>query len=221
MPRTFAIGDIHGCSATFQKLLLEEIRIEKSDEIYCLGDYIDRGEDSKGVIDFILKLRHEGFTIHTLRGNHEEMMMEAFSDGLKFNHWLKNGGDAALRSFGVSFLDEVPQQYIDFIKRTKYFIATREFIFVHAGLNFRLKNPFLDKKAMLWTRDEYFDPLKINNRMMIHGHTPLSLENIRHPGNRHNINIDGGCVYNYKPGYGNLIALSLPDMKIIVVPNIA
>ncbi|MEP6597398.1 MAG: metallophosphoesterase, partial [Ginsengibacter sp.] len=77
MPRIFAIGDIHGCSKTFRKLLIEKINIQKSDEIYCIGDYIDRGEDSKGVIDFISQMRDKNYQIHTLRGNHEEMMLHS------------------------------------------------------------------------------------------------------------------------------------------------
>ncbi|MEO6813790.1 MAG: metallophosphoesterase, partial [Ginsengibacter sp.] len=68
MKRVFAIGDIHGCIHTFKKLLLDKIKVDKSDKIYCLGDYIDRGHDSKGVIDFILQLRSEGYEIHTIRG---------------------------------------------------------------------------------------------------------------------------------------------------------
>ena len=148
------------------------------------------------------------------------MMLDAFTGEAKLNHWLLNGGGATLKSLGVSSLHDLPQQYTDFIRRTKYYVATKEFVFAHAGLNFRLKNPFLDKKAMLWTRDEYFDPLKINYRILVHGHTPLLHENIRNPGNRHKINIDGGCVYNYKPGYGNLVALSLMEMKLIIVANI-
>ncbi len=68
MPRIFVIGDIHGCSNTFKKLLLAKISIKKTAKIYCIGDYIDRGNNSKAVIDFILKLRKNGFHIHTLRG---------------------------------------------------------------------------------------------------------------------------------------------------------
>ncbi|MBK7956987.1 MAG: serine/threonine protein phosphatase [Bacteroidetes bacterium] len=77
MLRTFIIGDIHGCCNTFQRLVLDEICIRKSDKIYCLGDYIDRGPYSKGVIDFILSLRKSGYHIHTLRGNHEQMLLNS------------------------------------------------------------------------------------------------------------------------------------------------
>ena len=61
MERIFAIGDIHGCSKTFEKLLTDKIQLQKDDKVYCIGDYIDSGDDSKGVIDLILKLRGEGY----------------------------------------------------------------------------------------------------------------------------------------------------------------
>ncbi len=73
---------------------------------------------------------------------------------------------------------------------------------------------------MIWTRDEYFDATKINDKILIHGHTPIPFESMRRQLNTNIINIDGGCVYKNKVGYGNLIALSLPDMKLIPVRNI-
>lgn len=220
MPRIFAIGDIHGCSKSFRNLLLDVIKIKKTDKIYCLGDYIDRGNDSRGVIDFILKLRGKGYRIHTLRGNHEQMMLDAGLNEHKLNHWFKNGGEITLKSFGIDSITELPLKYLDFLKRTRHFISTKNYVFVHAGLNFKLDNPFLDKKAMLWTREEYFEPSKIKNRILIHGHTPVALNIAMNPLNPKNINIDGGCVYAHKPDYGNLIALSLPDRKFISVRNI-
>ena len=66
MNRTFAIGDLHGCSRTFRKLILENINLQKEDELYCLGDYVDRGPDSKGVIDFILELKEKGYKVQIM-----------------------------------------------------------------------------------------------------------------------------------------------------------
>lgn len=218
MPRVFVISDIHGCSKTFKALLWEKIGIKKSDKIYCIGDYVDRGKDSKGVIDFILKLRREGYKIHTLRGNHEQMMLDSLLSEYKLNHWLKYGGQETLKSFGVSSVNEIGDKYIKFLNRTKIFIATDKYIFVHAGLNFDFPNPFDDKHAMLWIRDEYFDSDVINNRILIHGHTPITLENIlKQSSNR--INIDGGCVYKEKIGLGNLVAISLPNKQFISIRN--
>ena len=219
MTRIFVIGDIHGCCNTFKKLLVE-LAIQKSDEIYCIGDYVDRGNDSKGVIDLIIDLRIKGYQIHTLRGNHEQMMLDSTIDEERLFHWLQNGGIKTLNSFGISSVNELSHQYLTFFEQTKFFIATDKYIFVHAGLNFRIEDPFTDKEAMLWTRDEYFDKSKINNRLVIHGHTPLPLKTLIKQSNNNAINIDGGCVYNHISGFGNLIALSLPCMKLIPIKNI-
>lgn len=220
MDRIFAIGDIHGCCNTFKKLLLEKLAIQKSDNIYCIGDYIDRGKDSKGVIDLIINLRIKGYRIHTIRGNHEQMMLDSVIDGERLHLWIQNGGIETLKSFGISSVNELPGMYLAFLEQTEFFIETSKYIFVHAGLNFRMEDPFLDREAMLWTRDDYFDKSKINNRILIHGHTPISLTYIFKQLSSNKVNIDGGCVYNYKPAFGNLVALSLPDMKLAVVKNI-
>ena len=220
MSRIFAIGDIHGCYNTFKTLLLEKLVIQKSDKIYCIGDYVDRGNDSKAVIDFIIDLRINGYQIITLRGNHEQMMLDSTIDQERLYLWLRNGGVETMRSFGISSVSELPDKYLTFLKQTKLLVATDTYIFVHAGLNFRIENPFTDKEAMLWTRDEYFDQSKINGRIVIHGHTPVPFKKLMTQSKSGRINIDGGCVYNTKSGYGNLIALSLPDMKFTAISNI-
>lgn len=219
MARIFAVGDIHGCSNTFKRLLLDKIKIQKTDIIYCLGDYIDRGIDSKGVIDFILELRAEGHTIYTLRGNHEQMMLDAPLSKEKWNHWIKNGGTEALKSFNISSLEQLPSKYIDFLKSTDLYLETDDFIFVHAGLNFNLENPFSDKVSMLWSRDEYIDISKINNKTIIHGHTPVSLVKILNQPNKYNINIDGGCVFKNNKDFGYLVALSILDKRFLCIRN--
>jgi len=220
MGRIFAIGDIHGCNKTFQKLLLDKIRIQKSDKIYCMGDYIDRGSDSKGVIDFILKLRKKGYHIHTLRGNHEQLMMESIQSEDKLKHWLKNGGQETLNSFGISSYNELKPVYKNFFNRTKFFFKSGKFIFVHAGLNFQIQNPLVDKQAMLWIRNFPVDKQKLGNKILVHGHTPKSLDFILNQQGNSAINIDGGCVYKDKEGLGNLIALNISEGKLIAARNI-
>ncbi len=219
-PRIFAIGDIHGCVKTFKKLLFDEIRIQKTDKIFCVGDYIDRGKDSKGVIDVILDLREKGYSIQTLMGNHEEMLLKAAQDVTKLELWIKNGGNATLRSFKISNLDDLPVKYLNFFRDTKYYITTSKYIFVHAGLNFNLDNPFLDKKAMLWTRDTEYDLLKAKGRIVIHGHTPTPISKIKLQVQSHNINLDSGCVYSNKKGRGYLTAIQLPQKRFISIKNI-
>jgi len=157
MARVFIIGDIHGCSKTFKKLILKSISIQKSDKIYCLGDYVDRGPDSKGVVDFILRLRKKGYNIHTLRGNHEELLLNSVNDEKSFLHWIKNGGDKAIASFKIDTIKKLKPAYLKFFKRTKFYIETKDFILVHAGLNFATENPLRDKDALLWTRNFFVD----------------------------------------------------------------
>ncbi|MEO6869716.1 MAG: metallophosphoesterase [Ginsengibacter sp.] len=212
MNRTFAIGDIHGCSKTFKKLLLDKIKIDQSDAIYCVGDYIDRGPDSKGVIDFILHLRSEGYQIHTLRGNHEQMLLDSISEEFDTDIWLKNGGTDTLRSFELQSLNELPGNYLSFFGETKYYFKIKDYIIVHAGLNFKKKDILADKDAMLWIRD--FKPLQpaLKDLTLIHGHTPKSLHYIlNQSGNC--LDIDGGCVYIKIKDRGKLVAFNLDERR--------
>ena len=219
MKRIFAIGDIHGCNEAFQKMLFEEIKIQKTDMIYCIGDYIDRGPDSRAVIDTILDLRNKNYNIRTLRGNHEEMMMLSGRDFRDFQLWYSNGGDTTLESFGTDFYNGIKKEYKDFFEGTDLYLTYEDYIFVHAGLNFETLNIFEDKEAMLWKRDFSPEQPVLGNRILIHGHTPKTLRYIKNQkGNC--INIDGGCVYKDKKGMGNLIAISLPEKEFIVVKNI-
>lgn len=218
MERIFAIGDIHGCSKTFEAMLFDRIQIQKSDQIYCIGDYIDRGKDSKGVIDIILQLRSEGFSIHTLRGNHEQLMLDAFTNEEAMEIWLVNGGPDTLKSFGLKSLNDLPDRYLSFLMETKIFLEKDNYIFAHAGLNFSNEDIFEDKEAMLWIRG--FNPKQpaLENRLLIHGHTPESLKYIlNQKGNC--VNIDGGCVYVHKKQFGNLVALDVNERKFIPLKN--
>ncbi|MEO8416876.1 MAG: metallophosphoesterase family protein [Ginsengibacter sp.] len=218
MERIFAIGDIHGCSDALEQMLFTEIKIKKQDMVYCIGDYIDRGHDSKGVADIIISLQEKGYDIHTLRGNHEQMMLESEQSIENFDLWYRNGGNTTLQSFDVDAYSAMPEKYRRFFENTKYYISTNDYIFVHAGLNFNHKDIFEDKDAMLWTRD--IEPYEnaLGNKILVHGHTPRSLHHIIHQkGNC--INIDGGCVYHEHRHLGNLISISLPGKEFIVVRN--
>jgi serine/threonine protein phosphatase 1 len=218
MSRIFAIGDIHGCINTFQKLL-DEIRLRKSDTIYCIGDYIDRGPDSKGVIDLILDLRKRGYRIRTLRGNHEQLMIESVMGKEDFDHWYSNGGESTLKSFGVASFKEMKPEYKTFFKHTRYYFASGTYIFVHAGLNFGPEDLFEDRDAMLWIRNFTIDKRKLGDRIIIHGHTPRPLEEIVNPERDDVFNLDAGCVYKNRPGHGYLVALNLKDREWLAVKN--
>lgn len=218
MSRIFAIGDIHGCCKTFKKLILEKIQLTKNDIIYCIGDYIDRGNDSKGVIDFILQLQADGYTVFTLRGNHEQMMLDSIHHKKALSLWLENGGKATLKSFGINKIAGMDEKYWGFFHDTKMFVATDKYIFVHAGLNFNAANIFEDQEAMLWIRDFSCDSPALEERLLIHGHTPTPLEEILAQKNQC-INIDAGCVFKDNFELGNLLAIELPARNYIWQKN--
>lgn len=220
MQRVFAIGDIHGCHKTFRKLLFEEIQITVSDRIYCIGDYIDRGPDSKGVVDLILELRREGYTIHTLRGNHEQMMLDSLDSEDSLEIWLRNGGLQTLRSFNAESYVDIDSVYQDFFSQTEIYLQTDTCIFVHAGLNFTADNPFEDTDTMLWTRETIVDYDLLGERIIVHGHTPLRAEIIPLQKWSSVVNIDGGCVYPHRAGYGYLFAFEVNSKEFFSVKNV-
>ncbi|MBL6921047.1 MAG: serine/threonine protein phosphatase [Akkermansiaceae bacterium] len=130
--RTLAIGDIHGCLDVL-KLMWKTIDPQPEDQIIFMGDYVDRGPDSKGVIDYLIGLEKE-FNIVFLTGNHEEKFFLSHIDKTDLAHWLAVwGGEATLESYGGS-TDDVPQSHWDFLKRNKPYFETDTHIFVHANL---------------------------------------------------------------------------------------
>jgi len=223
--RTFAIGDVHGCSKTF-KLLLDAIGLYRTDRVYLLGDLIDRGPDSKGVIETILSMQHDGFDIRPLRGNHEDMLLLAERTGV-FDDlllWLHNGGDATLKGYSVDHPKDIPLEHLEFLDGLPYYRMTRQYLFVHAGLDFSLDEPLsvAGRIAMLWTRDGKVDSNKIGARTMVTGHTTHTLDAIKKSLTTKHILTDNGCHLGtgFTEGKGNLVAVNLDTRELIVQPNI-
>ncbi len=219
MGRELFIGDIHGCCETFKKLI-ERIELNKSDTLYFVGDYIDRGPDSKGVIDYILELREKGYSLHTLRGNHEQMMLDSLKEGGAFDLWMLNGGESTLESFGISSAEGLDRPYMEFFSQTPHYVKTDKFIVVHAGLNFYADDPLADKDSMIWIRNFAVDRSYLNGRLLIHGHTPMDRESVVSQEFEGPVNIDGGCVYGKAGFFGSLFALDLTGKEFIEVKNI-
>jgi serine/threonine protein phosphatase 1 len=181
---TYVIGDIHGCFSAL-KIIFERSNIKKTDTVVLLGDYIDRGPDSKAVIDFILEKQAQGFNIETLRGNHELMMLNAVNDLSMMTSWLMYGGDETLDSYGVTngsdWQKNVPDEHWRFLKATKAFYETEAHIFVHAGLapNTELKKQ--REKDIFWAHID--SPLPHNSgKIVVVGHTPQNSGMIRNTG---------------------------------------
>lgn len=221
MPR-YAISDIHGCSRTFRALVDEQLQLQPSDQLFLLGDYIDRGPDSKGVIDFILELRARGCQVSTLMGNHEAMLLETWEDAGFLPHWLRNGGDTTLASFGLTDVRQLPEPYLLFLDQLQYYLELPDYWLVHAGFDFAGGTPLANVEAMLWIRQFTIDPVLLGNRRIVHGHTPTPCTRIRQnvaDPKAKVFNIDGGCVYKDRPEMGHLTALDLDSRQLHVLPN--
>jgi serine/threonine protein phosphatase 1 len=215
MSRLLAVGDIHGCSKTLYELLWNKIKITKNDRLVFIGDYIDRGPDSKGVVEQIIKLRNDGFTVYALRGNHEQLLLDSRNGPLQRQNWMVNGGDDTLKSYGIASIDELDLMHFDFFSNTLFFLELDNFIFAHAGINFSRQKPLEDLSAMLWIRNFKIKQRWLRDRILVHGHTPLTYNKIISQPFEGAIDIDGGCVYYDKPQLGNLFAADLTNRIFI------
>ncbi len=236
MDKFWVISDIHGCLSTLRSLIETQIVPSKSDTLCFLGDYIDRGPESKGVMDYIMDLQMQHNKIIALKGNHEEFLVKAWEEEQNLRKflffkesnkskesWLKYGGEEAMESFNASSMNQIPQFYIDWINQRPLYYEHEKFFIVHAGLNFQIEDPLEDKQAMLWIRDYIIDPAKINNKRLLHGHVPVSLDFIDLTINSDSypfIDLDNGCYMAHKAGYGNLLALELESLQLKIQPNI-
>ena len=208
-----AIGDIHGCLKSIEALWAS-ITEYKDAKFIFVGDYIDRGPDSKGVIDFLIKAESERDCTF-LRGNHEQMLLDAIDHGT-IEHWLINGGDSTLLSYGDDLkTSNIPETHLNFFRKTKLYLNTEDYFFSHAGAppNMSIKKSIESPKMhdyFLWGR-EHLNALETSwEKTVVFGHTPRAFP-IRKP---RMLGIDTGCVYN-QVGYGKLTAVLLPEEKFI------
>ncbi len=222
--RKIAISDIHGCLKSF-KALLHKIAYSEKDELYLLGDFIDRGPDSKGVIDYIWHLQYKGHFVHCLRGNHEQMLLDSFNDPFDLQLWQSHGGMETMNSFGTKLLEEIPIEYLKWFDALPYFTEVDDYILVHAGLNFNLPNPLDGAQSMIWIRN-WYDQIKkdwLGKRIIVHGHVPTKTstihENLSRIEEKSTMIIDGGCVYNVKE-LGYLLAFDLGKRHLFSQKNI-
>jgi serine/threonine protein phosphatase 1 len=219
-PRHIVIPDIHGCALTFRRLLERVIRVQRSDAIFLLGDTIDRGPRSREVLDTILEYRGKGYDIQSLRGNHEDMLLNSCRDRSFFRMWMMNGGRETLQSFGVEDACEIPVVYLRLMEEFVFYLEFGDFIMVHASLNCSMPDPLMDREAMLWSRNHDVDCSLLGGKRVIGGHTPTDMERIRQSLTSNKILLDNGCVYTFVSGQGNLLALELETMELYSQKNI-
>lgn len=167
--RTLIIGDIHGCLKSLETLV-DFIDLSPDDTLVTLGDYIDRGPQSKGVIDYLIELR-KTHQLVTLKGNHECMMEDARDHYDELMNWLLNGGIETLTSFGAVEFDQVPAPYWEFLASCTKYYETEQHIMVHAGLIPDIPLDEQPDSALYWLRF-YDTEHHMSGKTIICGHTP-------------------------------------------------
>lgn len=170
--RTLVFGDIHGCLENFDALL-EATAPTADDQLVFLGDYVDRGPKSAGVVTRILKLIQSHKTT-TLMGNHEQMMLAARTSCEKFSDWISNGGDQTLRSYGGirARIDDVPPEHWRFLENNlSDYLETDTHIFVHANAYPDLAMAEQPDYMLRWERCDNISPHE-SGKVIVCGHTP-------------------------------------------------
>ena len=220
------VGDIHGCLNTLRNLLEDQLAISTTDQLYFLGDYIDRGRNSSGVLDYILGLLDKGYQIYPLRGNHEENMLRAFDeyDTDTFRFYVSKFKSLDL----LDAKGNLKKKYLDFMNTLPYYIELDDFFLVHAGFDISKPRPFDDKVGMLEFRNMKYDGGIFKDKHIVFGHNPAYLNKIIEAVNEKEklIPLDNGCVYN-KPHkiydhaqLGQLCALDLDAFELHMQKNI-
>jgi serine/threonine protein phosphatase 1 len=197
-PRLFAIGDIHGCADELA-VMLKAIAAGPGDTIVFVGDYIDRGPDSRGVVEIALELQRGPATAVFLKGNHEDMLLSFLGfPGHYGESFLFNGGAQTLASYGVNRADPaeacaaIPASHQDFFQGLATSYQRRPYLFVHAGVRPVVALEDQEVEDLLWIRHEFiFSPHRLD-ATVVFGHTPMRTVV---PDLPYKIGIDTGLVY--------------------------
>jgi serine/threonine protein phosphatase 1 len=172
---TYAIGDIHGRLDLLMDLLSQIITHAngRSCKLVFLGDYIDRGPDSAGVLALVRRFQQQWpESVICLKGNHEAMLLEVVTEPAVTSWWLGNGGDNTLASFDVSHPADLPADVLSWIAGLPTLYEDEHRYFVHAGLHPDLSLPEQDDQTKLWIRDEFLLVDHDFGKHVVHGHTP-------------------------------------------------
>jgi serine/threonine protein phosphatase 1 len=196
---TFAIGDVHGCLDRLEALIAacEEICAGRDARFVLVGDYVDRGPDSKGVIDLLIdRQSRNADRFICLCGNHDQMLVAAAavdrSDSDLINWWA-NGGEQTLDSYGVDDPSEIPEQHLAWLGALPLKFADHHRLFVHAGIRPGVPVAEQTPHDLLWIREPFLSSRQDHGQLVVHGHTPTEtgLPDVR--ANR--LNIDSGACF--------------------------
>ncbi len=177
MSLTYAIPDIHGRLDLLEQALsrILEHAGNRTARVVTLGDYVDRGPNARGVIEFLMQWSFPNLQLVALKGNHEVMMWEACNNLVEAEWWIKNGGSMTLASYGeivpgVLLRDVIPQHHLEWIAKLPAYFADPKRVFVHAGLDPRLPLNQQSERALLWRRYPKDSKSGHGSRHVVHGH---------------------------------------------------
>lgn len=207
----YAVGDVHGRIDLLLRLeeqIVEDARLRDADRrvIVYLGDYVDRGYESRGVIDHLLASEIPGFERVFLMGNHEEYMLRFLEDSSKARGWFANGGIETLMSYGViaggagatdsdlarvqaEFRTALPDDHKAFLTGLPSIHHEGDYVFVHAGIRPGVAIAEQDVEDLHWIRSDFLEDKRDYGVVVVHGHTISE-----HPVDRPNrIGVDTGA----------------------------
>lgn len=210
--RIYAIGDIHGRFDLLERLTskirrdLDESRAARTIEIF-LGDYVDRGPQSREVIEWLIETPPLADERICLLGNHEDMLHQALDNTSVMSNWLFNGGGETLLSYGVKthgfggesalidlqqgFRAALPSAHLEFLASLRRMVAIGPYLFVHAGIRPGRALEDQDPDDLVWIREPFLHSDADFGRIVVHGHTPVDRPDVR----KNRINIDTGAVF--------------------------
>lgn len=225
--RVYAIGDVHGCKKEMMRLL-DEIERSRSDyegstHLVFLGDMVDRGPDSAGVLEHVLTARLPADEVTFLMGNHEEIMLDCYNGKAEsYSSWLRFGGIETLASYGVSretvfsnnfdlskaMRRAMPPSHISLLRSFKDTLSLGDYLFVHAGIRPGRELEEQSPSDLRWIRTDFLNDKTDHGFTVVHGHT-ITPNVTRH---RNRIGVDTGCFRS-----GILSALVLEDDTTMVL----
>jgi serine/threonine protein phosphatase 1 len=216
--RRLVISDIHGCVQTFARLL-SKVNLNKEDQLFLLGDLIDRGPYSYNIIVKIWELLDQGYQIYILRGNHEQLFIDLSAKSKeKLKSFAKKQYTLHLLTKDIRFRPVMR----NFFKLLPHYYITGNQILVHAGINTSSEAPLKEYRDMLWIRSFQVTPSVLGNRQVIHGHVPTPLNTIlkRIKDKKSRIPLDNGCIRAGRSGFGRLLCLNLDTNEVLAQKNV-
>lgn len=199
------IPDIHGHKTKLDRVLaLADAHFGQDAPIVFLGDLVDRGPDSRGVVQTLIDGTEAGRNWTVIRGNHDQLFLEFIDGGDPMTpgglSWLheRMGGRETLASYGIEdiigrdraeIVSEIPKAHVDFLRTLPLHYRTEDHLFVHAGIRPGVPLDAQDPQDLIWIRSEFLKDDRDHGPLIIHGHTPVNAP--EHHGNR--VNLDAGA----------------------------